>query len=42
VTDAAAEAAALAFYVWTGASFRPHQENAYFKLDEDIELATAY
>lgn len=42
-TDAAAELAALAFYLWVGVSFRPAKENQYFKLDqEDIELATAY
>jgi hypothetical protein len=39
VSDAAAELATLAFYVWTGVKFRPQQNNPYLKLSqEEIEL----
>ncbi|KIZ03372.1 hypothetical protein MNEG_4587 [Monoraphidium neglectum] len=42
-TEAVNEVAALAFYTWVGASFRPAKENRYLQLSqEDIELATAY
>ncbi|KAI8467943.1 MAG: G protein-coupled seven transmembrane receptor [Monoraphidium minutum] len=42
-SDAVAEVAALAFYTWVGASFRPAPDNRYLHLSqEDIELATAY
>ena len=37
VSAAAEELATLAFYVWVGVNFRPHQENRYFKLtDEEL------
>eukprot|EP00798_Chlamydomonas_sp_ICE-L_P015863 gene15863-21990_t len=37
VSEAAAEVAALTFYIWTAWKFRPHQENPYLKLNQDEE-----
>lgn len=38
VSTAAGEAAALAFYLITACQFQPHEQNQYFKLDDDLDI----